>query len=89
VIDVTAVVEQTAQFGIPIKAVEPPDGVAAVVPVHEKQVVPAKTYPEAQAVAETAADEIVHVVAPVVYPVIPVVAPEVGNAHGTQILLAA
>jgi len=78
-----AVVVQVVHYAIPYNGVEPPDGVADVVPWHEKQVVPAKTYPDIQVKAETApADEIEHVAIPALYPVIPVVA--VVAAHGTQ-----
>jgi len=87
--EVTDVVEHTAQFAIPINAVAPPDGVAAVVPVHEKQVVPAKTYPEAHVKAEIApADEMLHVAIPAAYKVTPVVAPAVGIVHETHDVVA-
>lgn len=76
-----------AQFGIPITD-EPPDGVAAVVPVHEKQVVPAKTYPDIHVKAVMAPVlEILHVAIPAVCKVIPVVA--VVAAHGTHEVVAA
>jgi len=76
------VVVQVAQFGIPKTAV-PPDGVATVVPVHEKQVVPAKTYPELQVKAvKTPAAVMLHVAIPADCPVTPEVA--VVAVHGTQ-----
>lgn len=83
-----AVVVHVAQLAIPNNAVDPPDGVAEVVPVHEKQVVPANTYPDMHVKAVTApADEILQVAIPADCPVIPVVA--VVAAHGTHEVVAA
>jgi len=80
--EVTDVVVQAAQFEIPKTAV-PPDGVATVVPVQAKQVVPAKTNPELQVKAvKTPAAVMLHVAIPVDYPETPVVA--VVAVHGTQ-----
>jgi len=74
---------QAVQLATPFNAVDPPDGVAAVVPVQEKQVVPAKTYPELHVKAvKTPAAVMLHVAIPADYPVTPEVA--VVAVHGTH-----